>query len=191
MMVAFAAAAVMLLLGWMLAGSALTAPSISLDQASIAKTDTIFSRYQASAVSPEANPRLPIAPVVASSGVQALQFQFSQGQLVMTHRETAAGGVRTPRHIGGKSGIYHRLVDAEGNVVFEGLTADPRVMHYDYTDDGRSLKGGVAVQQDTPFQIRLPAGLSGKLEIYLARSASVSPRTQATAANLLAQVSLP
>ncbi len=109
----------------------------------------------------------------------------------MTHRETAAGGVRTPRHIGGKSGIYHRLVNADGQIVFEGLTADPRVMHYDYTDDGRSLKGGVAVQQETPFQIRLPAGLSGKLEIYLARSASVSPRTQATAANLLAQVSLP
>ena len=181
----------MLVLGWILAGSAPIPPSTPIAQAAPEKVDTIFSSSQKPAPLPEANLRQPLIAASASAGVQALQFQFRQGQLVLTHRETAPGGVRTPRFVGGKSGIYHRLLDAEGNILFEGLTADPRVMHYDYTDDGRSLKGGVAIQQDTPFQIRLPAGVSGKLEIYLARSASISPRTQATASNLLAQVSLP
>ena len=56
MMVAFAATAVMLLLGWMLAGSALTAPSISSD---LARPASVSPRTQATAANLLAQVSLP------------------------------------------------------------------------------------------------------------------------------------
>ena len=188
----FLALAMMLgLLGWILGGANTPLNVEAVENGNVAAT-TIFSKSQEPAPSPASvATRLPLVPGTFESGVQALQFQFAQGRLVLRGQQTVPGAVRRSRFVGGKSGLYHRLVDATGRVLFEGLAADPRVMHYDYTDDGRSLKGGVAVQEETPFQLRLPAGLSGSLEVYLARSASLSPAAQATPENLLAQVSLP
>ena len=138
-----------------------------------------------------ASARQSLTPAQKADGVLSLTFQFQGQQLVIAGREQVSGSVRQPRFVGGASGIYHRVTDSAGNILFESMSPDPRVMHYDYTDDGRSLRGGVAVTEDTPLHIRLPGGLQGRLEVFLARSAQISPAAQATPENLLAQVDLP
>ncbi len=127
----------------------------------------------------------------APATVRCLTLQFRGQKLEVTGGESVAGAVRMPRMKGPQAGLYHRVVDETGGILFENVVPDPRVMHYDFTDDGRRLSGGVAVQADTPLNLRLPGDLRGKLQIYLARSSQQAPASQANKDTLLAQVDLP
>lgn len=102
----------------------------------------------------------------------ALSVKFENGRLVETGREEHAGVVRPRRGIDGQPGLYHRILDAQGKVLFENLVSDPRVIPYDTTDDGKTLRGGTAIVQDIPLQLRLPSGVSGRLEVYRTETGS-------------------
>lgn len=96
----------------------------------------------------------------------ALALQFKGGHLIETGREEHAGTVRPLRGIDGQPGLYHRIVDPAGRVVFENLVTDPSLVHYDTTDDGKTLIGGRVKLPDMPVHLRLPSGIAGRLEVY-------------------------
>ena len=97
----------------------------------------------------------------------SLTLRFDKGQLVETARETIAQArVRPLRRIDGQRGLYHRIVGQRGEVLFENIVPDPRRVPWDTTDDGKILRGGVAYLDDIPLNLRLPAGVHGRLEIY-------------------------
>lgn len=106
-------------------------------------------------------------PVAAPpSRMLALSLQFQNGRLIETGRQEFAGDVRSRRGMDGQRGLYHRIVDPAGKVLFENLVADPTHVPYDTTDDGKTLRGGQATLSDLPLQLRLPIGIAGKLEVY-------------------------
>ena len=93
--------------------------------------------------------------------------------------------VRVMRGIEGQPGIYHRIVAPDGQVLFENLVPDPREVHWDTTDDGKKLRGGVITQPDLPLNLRRPAGIRGKLEVYLNKAPGWSRSNLAKSASLL------
>lgn len=96
----------------------------------------------------------------------AISLQFQNGRLIETARQQFAGAVRPLRGIEGQPGLYHRIVDPTGRVLFENLVSDPSRIPYDITDDGRTLRGGTAIVPNMPLQLRLPFGVAGTLEVY-------------------------
>lgn len=103
----------------------------------------------------------------APEGMISLTLRFEEGRLVETSRETPAQATVRPRRlIDGQRGLYHRIVGPGGEVLFENIVPDPRRVPWDTTDDGKSLRGGVAHLDDIPLNLRLPAGVHGRLEIY-------------------------
>ena len=97
-----------------------------------------------------------------------MTFRFEKGQLVEAARETVANtAVRPLRSLEGHPGIYHRIVGPQGEVLFENVVPDPRRVPWDTSDDGKTLRGGVATLDEMPLNLRLPAGVRGRLEIYV------------------------
>jgi hypothetical protein len=91
------------------------------------------------------------------------------GSMVLVERqEIESVTPRRLRRTEGQRGIYHRIVNAAGEVLFENVVRDPRVIPWDTTDDGTTLRGGIARQPDAPLFLNLPGGLAGTLEIFQA-----------------------
>lgn len=101
----------------------------------------------------------------------SLSFVFgAQDQLSLRAREEVVNASPRPlRRIEGQRGVYHRIVDGSGQILFENLVPDPRTVHWDTTDDGKTLRGGVVTLADQPLVLSLPAGVKGTLEVYLLR----------------------
>ena len=110
-------------------------------------------------------------PVIASGqkGMLSVSFVFdSTGNLAVGSRdEVPEATVRPLRKVEGQPGLYHRIVGAGGEKLFENLVPDPRQVHWDTTDDGKTLRGGLATLPDKPLVLRLPAGVRGRLEVFL------------------------
>ncbi len=117
-------------------------------------------------------PGASIAPAGAApdpAGMLSLTLAFNaEGRLAVREREHVPNAsVRTIRQIEGQTGLYHRIIAPDGSVVFENIVPDPRTLHWDTTDDGKHLRGGIATIKDAPLNLRLPAAASGRLEVYL------------------------
>jgi hypothetical protein len=100
-------------------------------------------------------------------GMTLMQVAFQNGKLVEVERTSAAEAtVRPLRRLEGERGLYFRITDSAGKVLFEDLVADPREVHWDTTDDGRKLRGGRLDNAAQPAQLRFPLNVKGTLEVY-------------------------
>lgn len=132
----------------------------------------------------------PLTPPL-SSGLLSLIFRFEKGTLVESNREIVLNvTVRPLRRLEGQTGIYHRIVSSEGIVLFENVVPDPRRVPWDTTDDGKHLRGGIAHLEDMPLNLRLPAGVHGKLEVYQLTDTGWTRSTLDKTARLVGQFDL-
>jgi len=97
----------------------------------------------------------------------SLTLKFEQDRLVEVARENVpAAAARPRRRVEGQPGLYHRIVGPHGEVLFENIVPDPRRVPWDTSDDGKTLRGGVATLNEMPLILRLPADVHGQLKIY-------------------------
>lgn len=110
----------------------------------------------------------PVPKAVGETGAMlSLTVKFQNGRLVEVGRETVPStAIKVSRRIDGQPGLYLRIMNPDGAVVFENMVADPRMVPWDTTDDGKTLRGGVIRQDDLPLHLRLPAGIKGQLEVF-------------------------
>ncbi len=135
-----------------------------------------------------------VVPVIASGqqGMLSVSFAFdAAGRLVVRSRdEVPEAKVRPLRKLDGQRGLYHRIVGAGGEQLFENVEPDPRQVHWDTTDDGKKLRGGVVTLPDEPLVLRLPAGIRGRLEVFLINNGNWTPLAPTEQATLVGSFDL-
>ena len=105
---------------------------------------------------------------VTGTGTTMLQVAFKTGVFTVLKREDVPNvEVRPMRAVEGMTGLYYRVLQDDGEVAFENIVADPRVLYWDTVSSEGRLAGGRLDNADQPVQIRLPFNAKGRLEVYL------------------------
>ena len=102
-----------------------------------------------------------------------LCFGLENDKLSLLTQSVVKGNMRLPPTLEPTDGFYHRLLSRSGEILAQGVTPDPRVVHFDYPspDGSGRLTGGVLKQSNVQFAVRYPL-IPGadRLEVFLVDS---------------------